>query len=81
MPVARPSGLRRIEGVSESFESDSGQEVLREGAETLASQFVLSNCKTHQEQQHRFGRLCPETLNELIHAIATWPGCSDESEL
>src|ERR1051325_8035799 len=79
--IIRPKS-RRIAGIVQFFESDQGQAVSREDAESLASELLETNRSQNQKESARqYVRPCLETLKELIFGIAAWPEGSDENEL
>lgn len=70
-------GTRSFRGISQVFESDSGQILSGENAERLESRFLRASRKTQGESQSGFVLPCLESLRELIYAILAFPKPSD----
>jgi hypothetical protein len=75
-----PEGMRRLESMTQSFESDSGQVLSLQDAESLALNNLGPN-RTHQTYQSQSGRRFLVTLKELVYSIAAWPAGFCQSEL
>ncbi len=75
-----PEGVRRLESMSQSFESESGQVLSLQDAESLALKNLGPN-RVHQTYQSQSGRRFLVTLKELIYSIAAWPAGFSQSEL
>jgi hypothetical protein len=68
-------GKRAFQGISQSFESDSGQILSCEDAETRVVQ-LLDESKTG-ESQSEFLLPCLESVRQLIYGILAFPEPSD----